>query len=85
MDMNIRKLIGNNINKLIKENNISQRKIAEIINITNSTLDKYISGEQVIDSEKLIIISNYFKVSFDYFFIEEHKESKLLFRIENPN
>jgi len=83
--MNIGKIIGKNINELMNENNVSQRKLAEIINVTHPTIGKYVTGEQVIDSEKLMAVASYFKVSFDYFFMEEHKGLDLLFRADKPN
>lgn len=83
--MNAAEVIGNNIKKLMKKNGISQRKLAEVIGVTHPTLGKYVSGEQIIDSEKLSILSRFFNLSFDYFFIEEHKKLNLLFRADKPS
>jgi transcriptional regulator with XRE-family HTH domain len=64
---------------------ISQRRMAEIIGVTHPTLGKYLTGEQIIDSEKLSLIAQYFKLPFDYFFAEEHEKLYLLFRADQPS
>lgn len=80
--MSISKVIGNNIKELMEKENISLRKLSEVVGVTHPTLKKYIDGIQPIDSEKLLIISMYFKKSFDYFFSEKHVDMNFLFRAD---
>lgn len=80
--MNVSLVIGNNIKKLMEKENVSLRKLSEAIEVTHPTLKKYVDGLQPIDSEKLIGIARYFGKPFDYFFKEENKEVKFLFRAE---
>ena len=83
--MNTPKMIGNNIKELMNDASISTRKMAEIINVTHPTMSKYLNGIQVIDSEKLMIVANYFNKDFDYFFAEEHNSLPIMFRAEKPS
>ena len=78
-------VIGNNIKKLMSETSLSNRKMAEIINVTHPTMSKYLNGEQIIDSEKLMLIANYFEKDFDYFFTNEHESLPIMFRADKPN
>lgn len=82
--MKVSKIIGQNIKDLMIARNISNRKMAEIIDVTHPTVGKYITGEQVIDSEKLSIIANFFHKSLDYFFSVDHESFDMLFRVDKP-
>ncbi len=82
--MNISKIIGNNIERLMKKENISFRKMAEIIGVTHPTVKNYVEGNQVIDSEKLMKVAHYFEESFDYFFKEENTDLNFMFRVDKP-
>jgi len=83
--MSVGKIIGKNIEGLMDNKNISQRKIAEIIGVTHPTVGKYLKGDQIIDSQKLAVLAKYFNVPFDYFFVSEHKKLNLLFRADKPS
>jgi Zn-dependent peptidase ImmA (M78 family)/transcriptional regulator with XRE-family HTH domain len=83
--MSVGKVIGKNIEELMKNKSISQRKIAEVIGVTHPTVGSYLKGDQIIDSQKLAILAKYFNVPFDYFFVSEHKKLNLLFRADKPS
>lgn len=82
--MRVSQVIGKNIENLMMSKSVSNRQMAEIINVTHPTVSKYLKGEQVIDSEKLSIIASFFNKPFDYFFSLEHDEINLLFRADKP-
>jgi Zn-dependent peptidase ImmA (M78 family)/DNA-binding XRE family transcriptional regulator len=66
------------------KHNISQRKLAELLGVTHPTVASYIKGDKTIDSDKLLKISRYFNVPFDYFFKTSHEEFTFLFRADSP-
>lgn len=82
--MNISQMIGNKINDLMEKENISLRKLSEVIGVTHPTLSKYVEGTQAIDSDKLMKIAIYFNKSFDYFFKDDSSEFTFLFRADKP-
>ncbi len=82
--MNISKVIGKNIKKLMDNEDLSLRKLSESIGISHPTLKKYVDGSQPIDSEKLMAIANYFGKPFDYFFKPESEQISFLFRADRP-
>ncbi|MBI9013187.1 MAG: ImmA/IrrE family metallo-endopeptidase [Clostridiales bacterium] len=83
--MSIMKIIGENIKVLMERENMSMRRMAEVINVSHPTMSKYVNGKQAIDSEKLYLISDYFHKNFDYFFTENHSEFSLMFRADKPS
>ena len=82
--MTISEAIGNSIERLMIDNGISNRQLAELLGVTHPTISKYLRGEQVIDSEKLSIIAKYFNKPFDYFFSNNSEELPFLFRADKP-
>ncbi len=68
-------ILGNNIKYLREKNNLSQKELANILNIANSTLSQYESGDRVPSDDIKIKIADYFNVSLDY----------LLGRTSNPH
>ena len=82
--MNISKTIGKNIEALMQKNGLSNRQLAEILEVTHPTVSKYLKGEQVIDSEKLSQLARYFNKPFDYFFDINNDDLSLLFRADKP-
>ena len=68
-------ILGSNIKYLREENNLSQKELASILNIANSTLSQYESGDRVPSDDIKIKIANQFNVSLDY----------LLGRTSNPH
>ena len=67
------------INERIKElrikNNLTQKKLAEIIKVLDTTLQKFEYGTARPSLDTLLIIANYFDVSLDY----------LVGRTDNPD
>ena len=55
-----------NIASLRKEKGISQKHLAEVLNISTSTLGMWEIGKREPSIDKLIEISDYFDVSIDY-------------------
>ena len=58
-------MIGDNIKKYRRENNISQEELAEKIGVTRQTLSKYETGESLPDIDKCKAIADVFGVSMD--------------------
>ncbi|MFZ5645612.1 MAG: ImmA/IrrE family metallo-endopeptidase [Bacillota bacterium] len=77
-------IIGNNIEKMREEQNISVEHLAEIVGVTRQTMTSYLKGRQVIDSGKLARIAGYFNKPFDYFLAEDHHGFPFMFRADNP-
>lgn len=83
--MNISLVIGQNIQKLMDKEKVSLRQLSESIGITHPTLSNYVEGKQAIDSEKLMAIAKFFKKPFDYFFKEDNKQIRFMFRADKAN
>lgn len=58
--------IGSQIEELLYDKNISQRRLAEDLKISPSTLNGYIRDYREPDAETLKILANYFDVTIDY-------------------
>ena len=58
--------LGNKIKYLREKNNLSQKELAKILNIANSTLSQYESDVRVPSDDIKILIADYFNVSLDY-------------------
>ncbi len=59
----------NNNERLIEireDNNLSQRDLASILNVSKSTYARWETQEQIIPLNRLVDFCNYFKVSMDY-------------------
>lgn len=63
--------LGIVLKQLLENNNISQKQMAEDLNISPSTLGNYIRCIREPDFEVLISFADYFNVSVD--FLLEHK------------
>lgn len=61
-----KKIIGENLNKLMKEKNITQQELADFLNTTQSTISAYINGKTLILTAFLYQIAKKYKVSMDY-------------------
>lgn len=59
-------VLGEKIQKLRKENNLSQEQLAEKLNISRQALSKWELGTSIPEVDKIILLSNYFKVTTDY-------------------
>ncbi|WP_079421947.1 helix-turn-helix domain-containing protein [Clostridium oryzae] len=54
-----------NIQKLRKKNGLSQENLAEVIGVSRQAVSKWESGQSYPDTDKLIALSDYFKVTVD--------------------
>lgn len=82
--MKMAELIGKNIQQLMDTNSVSAVDLAKALSVTRQTLSNYINGQSIIDSEKLVAVSNYFNKPFDYFLESDHKDMDFMFRATNP-
>ena len=56
-------IIGSNLKKFRKNNNITQEKLADLLNTTHSTISAYESGKTLILTSFLYQICNNYKIS----------------------
>lgn len=82
--MEIAKIIGKNIEILIKENSMTIEECSKLIGVTRQTISKYISGESVIDSGKLFTLARHFNKPLQFFMNENKNNMSLMFRAEDP-
>lgn len=66
--------ISNRLYELRRKSGLSQEQLAEQLNVSRQAISKWESGQSVPESEKLLLISDYFKVSLDYLMKEEVPE-----------
>lgn len=78
----ITKIIGNKIRKIRIWNSVTQKELADALNITFQQIQKYEKGKGDIKFSKILAIADHIKVSVDIFFESEY-ESKY-FIVQNP-
>lgn len=54
------------IKDLREDNDLTQKQIAELLNISQTTYSRYENGVLDIPSSSLIILARYYKTSVDY-------------------
>lgn len=59
-------MLSEKLYQLRKKSGLSQEQLAEQLKVSRQAISKWESGSAFPESEKLIIISNYFGVSVDY-------------------
>ncbi len=69
---------------LRKKSGLSQEQLAEQLGVSRQAISKWESGQSVPESDKLIVISNYFKVSLDYL-LKEDDEQQAISEISRSN
>ena len=67
-------MLSEKLYKLRKNSGLSQEQLAEKLNVSRQAISKWESGTAVPESEKLIIISNYFDVSVDYLLKDDEED-----------
>lgn len=67
-------MIFNNLKNIREDNDIKQRQIAKILNVSQNTYSQYETGVIPLTAETLIKLADYYNVSVDY----------LLDRTNNP-
>ena len=60
---------------LRKKSGLSQEQLAEQLNVSRQAISKWESGISIPESDKLLAISKYFKVSLDYLMKEDYEDS----------
>lgn len=66
--------LGEKIQKLRKDHNLSQEKLAEILNVSRQALSKWELGSSVPEVEKIVLLSRYFNVTTDYLLKDDWSE-----------
>lgn len=61
-------VIGHNVRELRKQNNISQRKLADYLGVTFQQVQKYEAGQNRLPVESLYHLKTLFDIPYDYFF-----------------
>lgn len=69
---NIREAIAENITALRQSANMTQSRLADILNYSDKAVSKWERGEAVPDVTVLKAIADYFGVSVDYLLTKEH-------------
>lgn len=70
-------IFSKNLRKLRKKNKLTQKELANYLNISQSTIAMYESGKREPDSNTLIKISKFFSVPIDDL-LKDKTDSKLL-------
>lgn len=58
--------LGNRLRDLLTSSDISQRKLAKEIEVSNSTISRIISGDGNVQLKTAVAIADYFCVSLDW-------------------
>ncbi len=58
-------MISEKIKELRKENNLSQKKLAEIVNVSNQTISHWESNYTEPSIQAIVTLKKYFNVSYD--------------------
>ncbi len=69
-----KELSGQRLKELRKENNLTQKKLASILNVGETTIAEYERGKNIIATPFLYTICNKYNISADY----------LLGKVDNP-
>lgn len=59
---------------LRRKSGLSQEQLAEQLGVSRQAISKWESGQSVPESDKLLVIGNYFKVSLDYLLKEDNEQ-----------
>lgn len=59
---------------LRKKSGLSQEQLAEQLGVSRQAISKWESGQSIPESDKLVVISNYFKVPLDYLLKEDDEQ-----------
>lgn len=71
-------MLSEKLYELRKNSGLSQEQLAEKLNVSRQAVSKWESGTAFPETEKLIIISNYFGVSLDYLLKDGEKEKPMI-------
>ncbi|WP_235860795.1 helix-turn-helix domain-containing protein [Peptoniphilus porci] len=73
---------GENIKNLRIKNNLTQKELAEKLNLSRPTIGRYESDERFPDRETIIDLAELFDVSIDEMFGRENYINKKVFKEE---
>ena len=73
----LREIIGKNIAELRSDRQLTQNKLAEILNYSDKAVSKWERGDAVPDIAVLKQLADYFGVTVDYLLRAEHKACEL--------
>ncbi len=60
--------IGNQLRKLLEQDGITQKQLAEALNISTTTLNGYIQNRRQPDASTVIRLASYFNTTTDYIY-----------------
>ena len=66
MNEDLRRLIGERINKLLSDSKKTQKELAAVLSVTENTISYYVNGKRTPNIEQLIVIAQYFETTTDY-------------------
>ena len=69
--------LGDNIRYLLEENNMTQRQLAQELDITPAALGNYIRNIREPDFDMLLRIAGFFRVSTDFLLGHQNKKEEL--------
>ena len=72
--MDVKEIIGKNIQKLRLESKMTQFELAERLNYSDKTISKWERGESSPEPETMLELSKLFNVKIDYFYYLEHQK-----------
>jgi transcriptional regulator with XRE-family HTH domain len=78
-------LFGENLRKLRKEKNLTQKELAEYLGVTGRTIGYYESGERFPSPETINRIADLFNVSLDWLFGRTNIRTPIIQVSEKPN
>lgn len=78
--MDLAKVIGSNIRKLMELNSVSAVDLAKALSITRQTLQNYLKGTSIIDSVKLVEVAKLFSVPVTTLLETDKTDSVFLYR-----
>ena len=78
-------MLSEKLYELRKNSGLSQEQLAEKLNVSRQAVSKWELGTALPETEKLIIISNYFDVSLDYLLKDIEKDNPMMVTKENKD
>ena len=76
---NIRQIFCNNLNRLIRERNVSQREIADYVGVSYPTLNHWVKGNKIPRMDKIDKLCSFFLCRRSDLIEEPKKENDILY------
>lgn len=77
-------ILGNRIKQLRISRGLTQRDLANFLNISNTTLSQYESGKRQPSNQVLLKLGEYFNVSVGYLLGSEKEQSAFSTQVSSP-